>query len=92
MTHDFQVGLKVNSRKGSVTAADTTLLIRGAGEVTLFYTAATDYDPETLGLNRSVDPETVCRKIIQQVNNKSFGEILSDHIKDHASLFDRVTL
>lgn len=88
----FAEVLKVKNRKGSVTAGDTSLSIRDAKEVFIYYTAVTDYDPETLGFDKTIHPENECKKILGQIENKTYRAIRSDHILDHSALFNRVRL
>ncbi len=88
----FSEILKVKNRKGSLTAGDTSLIIRDAKEVTLYYTAVTDYDSKTLGFNRNINPEDECRKILDKAENKTYREIRSDHFLDHTALFNRVRM
>ncbi len=84
--------LKVKNPKGTVSAGDTSLTIRDAKELTLCFTAITDYDSKTLGFNRNINTENECRKILEQVEGKTYEKIRSDHIRNHAALFNRVSL
>ncbi len=88
----FAEVLKVNVKKGKVTPEDTTLMIEKAREVTFLYTAGTDYDPQTLGFDRSLDPEKKCLDLLTRAEKKSYRQLYTDHVRDHAALFNRVSL
>ena len=75
-----------------MTQEDTLLLIENGKEVTLLFTAATDYNPQTLGFDRSVDPEKECLDILTRAERKSYRQLYTDHVRDHSALFNRVSL
>jgi alpha-L-fucosidase 2 len=67
-----------------------TLRIENADEVTLYVAAATNY----MGFagRRSADPLAATTADLTKAMTKGYDALLADHIKDHRSWFDRVSL
>jgi alpha-L-fucosidase 2 len=76
----FAARLEARVQGGKTKNADGMLTIRGADEVTLILTAATNY--------RKDDPEAVCKK----APGDAYGTLRSRHTADVALLFSRVDL
>jgi len=77
---------------GKVTAEDNTLLLKNNDEVTLLLTATTDYNLQILNFDRSINPAAICDKILSEIENKPFEYIKNNHVTNHQSLFNRVSL
>ena len=77
---------------GQIKVINNSLLVSGATSLTLFITAATDYQFARLDLDRSIDPAAVCDEIIAKLKGKSFEAVQAAHIADHKALFDRVQI
>ncbi len=88
----FACKLKAFNTEGTVSAEDNALLLKNNDEVTLVLTAATDYNLELLNFDRKIDPIAICDEIITEIENKDFELIKNEHMKDHRSLFDRVSI
>ncbi len=88
LTHVTRV--KVATKGGSVKAVGNTLRIENADEVTLYVAAATNY----MGFagRRSADPLAATSADLTKAMAKGYDALLADHIKDHRSWFDRVSL
>ncbi|MEA3479021.1 MAG: glycoside hydrolase family 95 protein, partial [Bacteroidota bacterium] len=82
--------LNVDQKGGTLTRDENTLRVEGSSEVTLLYTASTDYNIDSLGFDRRIKPLEVCKDIIAKASKKSYCQIKKDHIRDHASIFNRV--
>ena len=74
---------------GTVSAADGTVSIEGAGEVVLLMTAGTNHVNYR---DLSADPSRRCTEVLDAVVGKSYDEIRFDHVADHQTLFRRVAL
>ncbi len=88
----FSGMVRALSRDGEVSAGNGGLEVRGATELMLIWTAATDYDPENLGFRAGADPADECMAIISSVEQSSYRDLLHAHITDHSRLFNRVRL
>jgi alpha-L-fucosidase 2 len=77
---------------GEVQPDDNELVISGADEVLLLFTAATDYKVEKLNFDRSIDPAAEVEKILSSVSAKSWETIKADHLAEHRAIMKRVEL
>jgi alpha-L-fucosidase 2 len=84
--------LKVKATGGTISMTDTSVIINGADEAVILFTAATDYNIEKLNFDRSVDPDEIVNGIINSAESKSWNNLVEDHIKEHRSLFDKVEI
>lgn len=81
--------LKVIAQKGKVRLRDNKLHIEGADSAILLLASATNYINYK---DVSGNPEAIVEKQIKSASKKPFEKILSDHIKAHQKLFNRVQL
>ncbi len=79
-------------KNGSFTREANKLKITGATEITILFTAATDYNIDLLDFDNNIDPDAVCRKILENASSKGFDELINAHISEHRSMFDRTSL
>jgi len=82
--------LNVDQKGGTLIRDGNCLRVEGSSEVTLLYTVSTDYNINSLNFDRSINPLKVCKDIIEEAERKSYNQLKMDHIKDHASIFNRV--
>ena len=88
----FAAIIKILNKGGKLIPADSSIRVEGADELTLLYTAATDYNLEKLSFDRSIHPKEVCKSILEEAGGKSYKELRLAHAVDHAALFNRVML
>ena len=88
----FAARLLARTMGGTVKADADALVIDGADEAVLLFTAATDYNPASMNYDHSIDPGKTADAILHKAAGKSWAEILRDHTKEHRSLFDRVSI
>jgi len=88
----FAAVLRVLNKGGKLSQADSMITVEGADELTLLYTAATDYNNHFLNFDRYINPKQTCQSILNEADGKSYEELKSTHIKDHAAMFNRVRL
>ncbi len=78
------VRLKVMTERGRLRIAGDSLIVERADAATLLLSAATDY--------RGGDPDSISRQQIDEASDRSYEEILNDHIADYRKYFSRVDL
>ena len=88
----FETRLKAMSRGGSITTNGNSLVVDNADELTLFLTAATDYNLQKLDFDRSIGPGEICEKILENSENKKFSSIQKSHLQEYQTIFNRVSL
>ncbi len=88
----FAGRLLARAKGGTVRSEEGALVIEGADELMLLFTAATDFNLIKLNFDRSIDPRAVTDGILAKAARKSWDEIRRDHVREHRSVFDRVSL
>ena len=74
----------LHNEGGKVSTLGENLIVENADSVTLYLSAETSF--------RHKEPELVCQDKIERAIAKGFASILSDHILDYQTLFNRVEL
>jgi len=80
----FEARIRLQAVGGRVSAQGSTLRVDAADSATLHVAIATDF--------RGADPSARCSRILEQSGRKSFTQLRRAHIKDHQSLFRRVSM
>jgi len=88
----FAARLLARAKGGTTRAEDATIVIENADEVILLLTAATDYNLEKMNYDRSIDPSRRAEAILNKAADKPWGELLRDHVAEHRSMFERISL
>lgn len=88
----FAGRLRARQTGGAISAEKKALVVDGADEVIILFTAATDFNLERMTFDRSIDPGVVADAILDRAARRSWEDLLSDHIAEHRALFDRVSL
>lgn len=86
---DFEAQLHPMVDGGGVTSKDGKLEITGANEATFLLVGATSYNSPT---DLSGDATARCEAYLKPITGKSYDQLRADHIRDHQSLFNRVSL
>jgi alpha-L-fucosidase 2 len=76
--------LRLITDGGTIAAGGDSIKVCRANSVTIFLTAATDY--------QGSDPFEVTESRMQKVINRNYAEIRNDHIADYQNYFKRVSL
>ena len=85
----FEARAVVRTDGGDVKADGEAVSVSGADSVTLLLTAASDVKSwKELG----ADPNRICGQCLQDVEGRSFDDLLKRHLADYAPLYDRVRL
>ena len=77
---------------GRMTESGNALNLSGGTELVLLFNAATDYNIDSLNFDRSIDPEKKCTRILAAAAVKSYAVLKKNHITEHSSMFNRVSL
>ncbi|MBI5385189.1 MAG: glycoside hydrolase family 95 protein [Verrucomicrobia bacterium] len=89
----FDARLKLETKGGKVSSETNSLVVAGADEVILVFTAASSFN----GFNKSptregVDAGAKAEQWLQAAARLRFAELLARHTRDYRTLFDRVSL
>ncbi|GAA5221036.1 glycoside hydrolase family 95 protein [Membranihabitans marinus] len=89
----FQTSLEVRNQGGSVKYLDGSIVMEDAEEVIIILTAATSYNGfDKSPANEGKDPSALVDHYLEEVTSFSYNDLLSNHVDDYASLFNRVSL
>ena len=88
----FAGRLRAVTQGGQVRGERDRLVIDGADEALLLFTAATDYSLETMNFDRSIDPGKTADAILEKASGKSWQQRRADHEREHRGLYERVTI
>ncbi len=88
----FAVRMEVKQKAGSATEKNGMITIKNADQVTLFLSTVTDYNLEIMNYDRSINSQKSAKERLALVVDKSYQMIKNQHIKEHQSMFNRVTL
>ena len=88
----FAGRLGVRTQGGRVRAGDDHLIVAGADEVILLFTATTDYNLDKMNYDRSIDPAHTADAILKKASKKSWAQLYSDHVSEHRAIFERVSI
>jgi alpha-L-fucosidase 2 len=86
----YAARLRVVNRGGTASAEGKTVHVKGADEVLLFVTGATDYTG--FAGRRTPDPFGTSALDMGRAASKSYQSLLAAHVADYRRYFDRVTL
>jgi alpha-L-fucosidase 2 len=88
----YHAALRVLPEGGQVTVTNGELAVTGADAVTLLLAAATDYDASPRKKFRGEPPAPKVAAALDRVAQRSYARLRADHVADHQTLFNRVTL
>ena len=77
--------LRVKAKNGKVTVTDQQIQVEGADEVTLYLTAATNFEDY---LHTGADPEKRAADFMGGVSGRSFAQLQREHLRDFQPLFN----
>ncbi|MBS3775367.1 MAG: glycoside hydrolase family 95 protein [Bacteroidales bacterium] len=84
--------LKASTEGGSIISRDSTLQIKEASQVTILFSAATDYDLSTMNFDRTTDPVAKARATVNNAMQKPYRVLRRHHVAEHREMFERVDL
>ena len=88
----FAARMLARVKGGTTGAEDETIVIENADEAILLLTASTDYSLEKMNYDRSIDPGRRAEAILNKAAGKPWGDLRRDHVAEHRSMFERVSL
>lgn len=88
----FAGRLSARAVGGSVSTSDDAVQIEGADEAVLLFTGTTDFNLDKMNSDPTIDPGKDADRILAKASTKSWTELLRDHVAEHRSYFDRVSL
>lgn len=84
------VAMKTNN--GELQALDSQLKINNSTEFTVLLSAATDYNPELMDFDRSIDAKLVANEKLQAALSVPYEQLKKEHVKEHSAVYNRVEL
>ncbi len=88
----FEAQLKAINSGGDISCEGNSLLVKDANELTVYVTAATDYNIEKLNFDRDINPASVCGDIIKKAGSENYKTIRDTHLGEYQPMFKRVSL
>jgi alpha-L-fucosidase 2 len=88
----FQGRLQALPTGGAVSVSENQLRIENADSVTLLLSATTDYNFDDPFQPLTHDFDAVCQEILHKAGEKEYATLLSDHVEEYQSFFQRVAL
>jgi alpha-L-fucosidase 2 len=85
----FAMQVRVTPEGGELTIEDGLITVSEANAVTILLSAATSYKSFS---DISGDPVAATYEVFDQLQDKSFADILASHTKDYRELFDRMSI
>lgn len=90
--HERFAGLIRGLHKGGkMTVRSNAFYVENADEVTFYFTASTNYNFSKLNFDETINPAQRCKDILDKIEGKRYEEIKERHIREHSSLFNRVS-
>jgi len=84
--------LKASTEGGSIISRDSTLQVKEASQVTILFSAATDYDLSTMNFDHTTDPVAKARATVNNAMQKPYRVLRRHHVAEHREMFERVDL
>ncbi|MBQ0006542.1 MAG: glycoside hydrolase family 95 protein [Alistipes sp.] len=88
----FAGQIKAVNKGGKITPINNSLYVEDADEVVFYIAMNTDYNFSKLDFDRTIDADALCAGQIAALQSKSYDSVLTDHINDHLSFMNRVSL
>ena len=77
---------------GKLSVTDEEIIVSGASEAVIFFTAATDYEMKYPAYRTGVAPEEITKPIIANAVGKGFDKLYEEHYADYSAIYSRVSL
>ena len=86
----FSVHVAVQMENGELSSREEKLIVNNASEFTVIISAATDYNPEIMNFDRSIDSKQISNSILSGALETPYEQIKKEHIKAHSEIYNRV--
>lgn len=84
--------LKAVNEGGTIEVKDNQLIVKNATAITLYINATTDYDAESMDINRTIDAQAICAAAFKNILNRTYAVVEKNHITEHSSIMKRMDL
>ena len=88
----YAARLRVVNQGGKVEAVGDSIQVTDADEVTLLFSAETNYNGNVPRERKVADPVAMTKQVLDAAEGKSFETMRTAHVKEHRSWFDRCSL
>lgn len=88
----FAAELRLKTEKGTVSVEGNSLKVANTRSVTIVLTSATDYNIQKLDFDRTINPENVCKNILDKATYFSARKLEKRHLDEYQPIFSRVKL
>lgn len=88
----YQGSFVVSSNGGELICSKDSIMVEHADEVTVYFTAATDYSDEYPEYRSGISPEITVNNILEKCMENEFDELYKAHYNDYSALYNRVKL
>ena len=88
----FAGKIVARTSNGIISPQGEKLVVKDADVVEILFSAATDYNLALMNFDRSLDPKKITKEILDKAGQKSWRSLRAAHAKDHAAMFNRVSL
>lgn len=88
----FAAEARVKLNGGKMSTTDSSFVVKNAKSISIFLTGATDYNIEQLNFDRTINPVSKCKTILDNTSKKSISSLFQTHLKEYQSAFNRVEL
>ena len=86
----FSAHVAVKTDEDNLSFENDIISVSDASEFTVIVSAATDYNPEIMNFDRSIDSKQNSMDILSKALDASYEQIKSEHIKEHSEVYNRV--
>ena len=88
----YQGSFVVLNNGGEIICSKDSIMVEHADDVTVYFTAATDYADIYPEYRNGIDPLYTVNETLEKCTAKSFKELYEIHYTDYAALYNRVKL
>ena len=82
----------VANNGGELICSKNSIMVEHADEVSVYFTAATDYSDEYPEYRNGISPEKTVDEILRNCINRNYDELYKVHLEDYHALYNRVKL
>lgn len=82
----------VGGRRTASEGSEGEWSVSGADSAVFYIAASTDYNADSPQQPRFFDRSEICAETVAKARKRGWDRIVSDHVKDHRSLFDRFAI
>ena len=88
----YQGSFIVKNHGGELICSRDSIMVEHADDVTIYFTAATDYSDNYPEYRTGIAPSEIIDPVLSKCREISFEKLYDVHYKDYSELFDRVKL